>query len=100
MNQETTPKHERILIVGGSSGMGLSLAGQQLAAGADVTIVGRSEERLSAARQRLPHPERLRTIAADVTNEDEVQRLFQDVGTLDHIVSTAADVIGVYVLLP
>ncbi|MER8389293.1 SDR family oxidoreductase [Mesorhizobium sp. M1428] len=100
MNQETTPKHERILIAGGSSGMGLSLAEQQLAAGAEVTIVGRSEDRLSAARQRLPHPERLRTIAADVTNEDEVQRLFQDVGTLDHIVSTAADVTGVYVLLP
>ncbi|MER9966902.1 SDR family oxidoreductase [Mesorhizobium sp. M0060] len=97
MNQETTPTPERILIVGGSSGMGLSLAEQRLAAGAEVTIVGRSEDRLSAAR---PHPERLRTIAADVTSEDEVQRLFQDVGTLDHIVSTAADITGVYVLLP
>jgi NAD(P)-dependent dehydrogenase (short-subunit alcohol dehydrogenase family) len=100
MSLETTIMPERVLIVGGSSGMGLALAEQMLTAGAEVTIVGRSEDRLSAARQRLPHPGRLRTIAADITREDDVERLFQSIGTLDHIVSTAADIAGVYVLLP
>jgi FlaA1/EpsC-like NDP-sugar epimerase len=90
MRNSATPP--RILVVGGSSGMGLALAEHCLADGAAVTIVGRSEARLSAARQRLPHPERLQTVVADVTRETDVARLFETVGTLDHIACTAADV--------
>jgi NAD(P)-dependent dehydrogenase (short-subunit alcohol dehydrogenase family) len=100
MNLETTSTPEHVLIVGGNSGMGFALAEQLLADGASVTIVGRSEEKLSLARQRLPASGRLRTTAADVTQETDVERLFQDTGPLNHIVSTAADVAGVYVLLP
>jgi len=100
MNLETTKIPPRVVIVGGSSGMGLALAEHLLTGGSEVAIVGRSENRLAAARSRLPHAERLTTIAADVTREDDVVRLFETVGTLHHIVSTAADVTGVYVLLP
>jgi NAD(P)-dependent dehydrogenase (short-subunit alcohol dehydrogenase family) len=91
---------ERVLIVGGSSGMGLALAERLLAAGAYITIVGRSEDRLSSARRQLGNPDRLRSIAADVTREEEVVSLFDALGDLDHIVTTAADITGVYVLLP
>ncbi|OHV78371.1 SDR family oxidoreductase [Ensifer sp. LCM 4579] len=100
MKRKDTAAAEHVLIVGGSSGMGLALAKRLLAAGSKVTIVGRSEHRLLAARQQLPQAERLRSIAADVTREDEVARLFRSVGPLDHIVTTAADITGVYVLLP
>lgn len=41
---------ERVLIVGGSSGMGLALAERLLTAGADITIVGR----LSVGSDGLP----------------------------------------------
>jgi NAD(P)-dependent dehydrogenase (short-subunit alcohol dehydrogenase family) len=96
----TEPKPERVLIVGGSSGMGLALARSLLADGAQVTIVGRSEARLIKAREDLPNTERLRALAADVTQEDQVVHLFERSGPLDHIVTTAADIEGAYQLLP
>ena len=44
---------EKVLIVGGSSGMGLALAQMLLAEGAEVIIVGRSQARLASAREHL-----------------------------------------------
>jgi len=90
---------ERVLIVGGNSGMGLALAECLLAEGAQVTIVGRSRERLNHVSGRLAN-DRLRTIAADITQEDQVADLFQQTGPLDHIVTTAANIEGAYELLP
>jgi NAD(P)-dependent dehydrogenase (short-subunit alcohol dehydrogenase family) len=97
-NPET--KSERVLVVGGSSGMGLALARSLLADGAEVTIVGRSEARLAEAQENLSGSGRLHAIAADVTQEDQVAHLFERTGPLDHIVTTAADIEGAYQLLP
>jgi NAD(P)-dependent dehydrogenase (short-subunit alcohol dehydrogenase family) len=91
---------QHLLIVGGSSGMGLALAQKTLQLGAEVTLVGRSLERLAAAQHQLPYAERLHTVAADVTREDEVVRLFSAAVAYNHIVTTAADITGVYELLP
>ncbi|WP_327429304.1 SDR family oxidoreductase [Streptomyces sp. NBC_01236] len=95
---DTTP--ERIVIVGGSSGMGLALAESALAGGADVTIVGRSPERLAAAERQLGGGDRLRAVAADITSEPDTERLFktvgETVGAIDHVVLTAADATGAY----
>lgn len=100
MERETAGARERVIVVGGSSGMGLALAERLLAEGAEVIIVGRSRERLAAAQQRLQTPERLQAIAADVTREDQVARLFREIGRVDHAVTTAADIAGAYRLLP
>jgi NAD(P)-dependent dehydrogenase (short-subunit alcohol dehydrogenase family) len=100
MNSSNSKKTERALVVGGSSGMGLALARSLLADGAEVTIVGRSEARLVEARKNLPNSERLLAIAADVTQEDQVARLFERTGQFDHIVTTAADIDGAYQPLP
>ena len=89
----------RVLIAGGSSGMGEALARRMLQEGAEVTIIGRSRERLWAARQRLPCSERLRTYAADITREDEVAHLFDEIDQLNHIACTAADFEGAYEFL-
>ncbi|PRH88313.1 short chain dehydrogenase [Labrys okinawensis] len=90
----------RVLIAGGSSGMGLALARRCLDAGARVIIVGRSEERLADARSSLGGPGTLDTVCADITREHQVAALFERTGRLDHIVSTAADIEGAYALLP
>jgi NAD(P)-dependent dehydrogenase (short-subunit alcohol dehydrogenase family) len=90
----------KILIVGGGSGMGLAFARQCLDAGARVVIAGRSEARLAEARKSLGHPDSLDAIAVDLAREDDVAALFERIGRLDHIVSTAADIGGAYQLLP
>lgn len=90
----------RILIVGGSSGMGLALARRCLDDGAGVIIAGRNEAKLNAARDELGRPGGLETAVVDISREDEVSALFARIGLLDHIVSTAADIEGAYRLLP
>ncbi len=91
--------NSRILIVGGSSGMGLALAKQAIAAGAEVIIVGRNEDKLRHARVEL-QSSALSTVALDITQEAQVADLFGRIEGLDHIVSTAADIEGAYELLP
>lgn len=90
----------KILVVGGGSGMGLALARRCLDAGARVVIAGRGEDRLRQAREALGNPVGLDVAIVDITREDEVAALFQRLGGLDHIVSTAADIEGAYQLLP
>lgn len=100
MREVTEHRNYKVLIVGGSSGMGLSLARSLLADGADVVIAGRSAGRLAAARAALADVGDAHAIAADITREDDVIRLFDACGAVDHIVSTAADIAGAYELLP
>ncbi|MBY5560289.1 SDR family oxidoreductase [Rhizobium leguminosarum] len=90
----------KIVIVGGSSGMGLALARRLLGEGAMVTIAGRSEDKLAAARRDLGEHPKLKTHAVDISREEEVAALFCNSGPVDHIVSTAADIEGAYQLLP
>jgi NAD(P)-dependent dehydrogenase (short-subunit alcohol dehydrogenase family) len=92
---------QRVLVVGGSSGMGLELARQLLQEdGSEVIIAGRSPARLQAACETLGGGARLQALQADVADEAQVAALFERSGPLDHIVSTAADIAGAYRLLP
>lgn len=92
--------NQKILIVGGGSGMGLALARRCVEAGATVTIAGRGEQRLQQAREALGNPANLEVAVVDIAREDQVADLFARIGGLDHIVSTAADIEGAYRLLP
>jgi len=83
-----------VMVIGGSSGIGRGVAGAALRDGADVVIVGRSTARLEQARGELASRSRLRTAAADVSEEPQVRRLFDETGPLDHVVVTAADIPG------
>jgi NAD(P)-dependent dehydrogenase (short-subunit alcohol dehydrogenase family) len=80
---------KKIIVVGGSSGIGLGVAAAALESGAEVVIVSRSAEKLKAAERALGSDRRLRSIAADMTNEAAVARMFETVGAFDHLVSTA-----------
>jgi NAD(P)-dependent dehydrogenase (short-subunit alcohol dehydrogenase family) len=80
---------KKIVVVGGSSGIGLGVATAALENGAEVVIVGRSREKLQAAERTLDKDGHLKSIAADMTQEADVARLFADVGAFDHLVSTA-----------
>lgn len=66
------------VVTGGGSGIGLDVARALLAAGATVTIVGRSAQRLREARSLLESegadPARLHDVSADMSREDECAR--------------------------
>jgi NAD(P)-dependent dehydrogenase (short-subunit alcohol dehydrogenase family) len=102
MEQMThTPQSTKVLIVGGGSGMGLALAQRCLGEGAQVVIAGRNPEKLQRACAQLQRPApQLQAIAVDIACEEQVAGLFEQVGPVDHIVSTAADIAGAYELLP
>jgi NAD(P)-dependent dehydrogenase (short-subunit alcohol dehydrogenase family) len=83
-------RKERVVIVGGSSGMGLALATELVAQGTEVTIAGRSADRLEAVDLAV------RKVVTDLGDEQDVERLFKTTGPVDHIVTTAADISGSY----
>ena len=91
---------DTIVVIGGSSGIGLAVARRSLDDGATVVIAGRSRSRLDAARAELAQPEmaqagapagRLSAHPVDIGDPAQVTRLFERVGTLSHLVVTAAD---------
>jgi NAD(P)-dependent dehydrogenase (short-subunit alcohol dehydrogenase family) len=86
------------LIIGGGSGMGLALARTLLTDGMDVTIAGRSADRLASAQVELERdaPGKVHAVPVDIARESEVAELFRRVRQVDHLVVTAADATGVY----
>jgi NAD(P)-dependent dehydrogenase (short-subunit alcohol dehydrogenase family) len=75
----------RVLVVGGSSGIGEAIARRMLARGADVTIAGRSRERLNAAAGRLGP--KVKTAVLDATDRDTARSFFaEQAEPLDHLV--------------
>lgn len=80
----------RVVVIGGSSGIGLGVAESVLQSGAELVIVGRSPEKLHAAVQVLSSVGgSVRRIAADMTQETDVARVFDEIGAFDHLASTA-----------
>jgi NAD(P)-dependent dehydrogenase (short-subunit alcohol dehydrogenase family) len=79
-------KDQTVVILGGSSGIGLATARAALAEGARVTITGRSRERLDAARAAIETD--VRTVALDVTDEPGTRALFGSFDHVDHVFIT------------
>jgi len=80
-----------VVIIGGSSGIGLAVARRCLAGGHRVLVAGRSAERLAAARAQLGSPERLASRQADIGVKADLASLFGTAGAVAHVVVTAAD---------
>lgn len=78
-----------VVIAGGSSGMGLALAHQAVAAGAIVHILGRTEAKLTRANASLGGS--VSTHRVDIGNEVEVKALTSQLAQVDHLVTTAAE---------
>lgn len=75
---------QHVVIIGGSSGIGLATAEILLRDRYKVTISGRDPQRLDNAGKKLGGE--AGTIAADATNPAAVAGLFSKVGSLDHLV--------------
>ena len=77
---------QQVLIVGGSSGIGLATAKLAVAGGAHVTIAGRSEAKLELAVQQLGHGVVGRPV--DASNDKSITDFFADSKSWDHVVAT------------
>lgn len=85
-----TDRH--ILIVGGSSGVGLGAANLFSGLGARVSIAGRSAKRLEQAAASLQGA--VATAVVDATSEDSIAQMFAALGPLDDLVVTLAGKLG------
>lgn len=74
-------KGKTVVVIGGSSGIGAAVARQAAARGAQVVLAGR---RLASAVDNG-----VRSEPVDVTDSSSLQRLFESVGRVDHLVFTA-----------
>jgi NAD(P)-dependent dehydrogenase (short-subunit alcohol dehydrogenase family) len=81
-------KGARVLVLGGSSGIGLATAAAAAADGAFVTIASRSQSKLDAALAGLAG--NARAIVLDTGDEAAVERFFTDEAPWDHVVVSAA----------
>lgn len=82
----------RVVVMGGTSGIGLATAERLTADGAEVTVIGRDPGKIAAIEGRVKHVEQL-----DATNHPQVATFFDRLGEIDHLVlafSTGADALG------
>jgi NAD(P)-dependent dehydrogenase (short-subunit alcohol dehydrogenase family) len=77
---------KKVVVVGGSSGIGLATAEMAKAEGADVVIASRNAEKVKAAADKIG----AKGMIVDVTNEKSVADLFGAIGPVDHVVVSAA----------
>ena len=80
-------KGANIVVMGGSSGIGLAAAKLAQHEGATVTIAGRSLEKLAQAQREL---DGVRTVVADVTDDASVGRVFEELDHVDHVLISAS----------
>jgi NAD(P)-dependent dehydrogenase (short-subunit alcohol dehydrogenase family) len=85
----TVNSSSRIIILGGTSGIGLATARRAAMAGAAVTIASRRPESIERALGELPAGVVGR--AVDAASSDAVAALFDELGTFDHLVYTAGE---------
>jgi NAD(P)-dependent dehydrogenase (short-subunit alcohol dehydrogenase family) len=79
-----------VVIIGGSSGIGLAIAKGAVDAGADVTIAGRSQSKLEQARLAISGDVTTRSL--DISDEQSLQGFFSQTGPIDHLVITGGSV--------
>jgi NAD(P)-dependent dehydrogenase (short-subunit alcohol dehydrogenase family) len=82
-------KNTRVLVIGGTSGIGLGVASAAAERGAIPIVVSRRQSSVDRALAQLPEYARGGTV--DLTDLSGVQRLADDVGDIEHLVFTAGE---------
>ena len=89
MEQGNGLRNKRVVILGGSSGIGLAVAEQAASQGAKLVIASSNVERVQKAIESLGGNAQGHTL--DLSDEQAVETLFTKLGAFDHLVFTAGD---------
>ena len=84
-----TLKDKRIVILGGTSGIGFATAQAAALEGAAVVVVSSRQSNVDKAVALLP--KNAESHAADLSSEDGVRGLFERIGAFDHLAFTAGE---------
>src|SRR5580700_6805597 len=82
-------QHKRVVVVGGSSGIGFAVAEQAASQGAEIVIASSSAERVQKAIERIGGEAQGQAVEA--SDERAVESFFAKLGPFDHLVFTAGD---------
>jgi NAD(P)-dependent dehydrogenase (short-subunit alcohol dehydrogenase family) len=96
MARENGFENQRVVIVGGSSGIGLAVAEEVASQGSEVVIVSSNAERVQEAIKSIGG--KTQGQAVDVSDEGAVESFFKKLGAFDHLVFTAGDSLHVHEL--
>ncbi len=91
---------KKIVVIGGTSGLGFATAKAAAAEGARVVVASARPERVARALSLLPAG--AEGHAVDVTDEAQIQALFAGIVAFDHLVYTAGDslLLGDFITMP
>jgi len=91
---------QKLVVVGGSSGMGRQTAADVVAAGGSVVVIGLDEGRVNDAAAELSRNGKAYGIAADLTNRMEVERVRQQLADEHADATLLVNAAGVFVPKP
>jgi NAD(P)-dependent dehydrogenase (short-subunit alcohol dehydrogenase family) len=89
MQQGTGLQNKRVVILGGSSGIGLAVAEQAASQGAEIVIASSNAERVQRVVESVGGNAQGQTL--DLSDEQAVESLFTKLDAFDHLVFTAGD---------
>lgn len=80
-------RNKRVVIIGGSSGIGLATAKMAALQGAKIVVAGRTKSKLEIAKKEIGN-DHVDAYAVDITQKISIKDLFEQVGSFDHLVIT------------
>ena len=85
---------KRVVVLGGSSGLGFAAAAAALGEGASVVVVSSNRQRVADAVARLAD-NNVSGETVDLADEPQMRALFERLGAFDHLVFTAGETLQV-----
>ncbi|SDM52448.1 NAD(P)-dependent dehydrogenase, short-chain alcohol dehydrogenase family [Catalinimonas alkaloidigena] len=89
-SKDSALQGKRVIVVGGSSGLGLATAKLAAAEGAALVLISSNQERIDKALQELPSGSH-EGHAVDMSQESSIKAFFEHVGAFDHLIYTAGE---------
>ncbi|MFG3715007.1 SDR family NAD(P)-dependent oxidoreductase [Micromonospora sp. NPDC047730] len=91
----------KLIVVGGSSGMGYATAARVAAAGGEVVVIGRNENKLATAKESLAtHGGAVHTLTVDLTDTAAVEGLREQISAEHADATLLVNAAGVFVPKP